>query len=69
MCLRHWRMVPRVVQQAVWRTYRPGQCDDMRVSSEWLTAATAAVGFVARREGYHNSPNECQAMETFMDNR
>lgn len=51
MCARHWRMVPRTIQRAVWRHYRPGQCDDKDVSREWMQAADAAIGFVAHVEG------------------
>lgn len=51
MCGRHWAMVPKVVQDAVWEHYRPGQCDDKRPSQEWHAAADAAIGSVARQEG------------------
>ena len=51
MCFAHWRMVPRVIQHAVWAAYRPGQCDDKRPSKEWHRAADAAIGYVARAEG------------------
>jgi hypothetical protein len=27
MCLTHWRMVPKAVQDLIWRHYRPGQGD------------------------------------------
>jgi len=50
MCLRHWRMVPRAVQRAVWATYRPGQCDDKGPSDAWHQAADAAIGYVAHLE-------------------
>jgi len=51
MCGHHWRMVPRVIQRAVWAAYRPGQCDDKNPSKEWFRAADAAIGYVARVEG------------------
>lgn len=51
MCARHWRLVPKVIQRAVWAAYRPGQCDDKRPSREWHRAADAAIGYVARAEG------------------
>jgi len=51
MCRKHWRMVPRNIQRAVWAAYRPGQCDDKQVSDAWMRAADAAIGFVARAEG------------------
>jgi hypothetical protein len=50
MCLKHWRMVPRPLQRAVWATYRAGQCDDKRPSGEWHDAADAAIRAVAEKE-------------------
>ncbi len=50
MCRRHWRMVPRNLQQRVWDTYRPGQCDDKNPSPAWHEAADAAINFVAEAE-------------------
>jgi hypothetical protein len=51
MCRKHWFMVPRKIQRAVWASYRPGQCDDMDASESWHEAADAAIGFVAASEG------------------
>jgi hypothetical protein len=51
MCLRHWRMVPRGIQRAVWATYRVGQCDDKSPSESWHNAADAAIEAVAQKEG------------------
>lgn len=51
MCLKHWRLVPHIIQRAVWTAYRPGQCEDKRPSQEWHRAADAAIGVVARTEG------------------
>lgn len=51
MCARHWRMVPRSLQQAVWRTYRPGQEVDKRITDRYVEAATAAINHVAELEG------------------
>lgn len=50
MCYKHWKMVAPHIQKAVWRYYRPGQCEDMQVSFEWLEAAEAAVACVAVQE-------------------
>lgn len=50
MCGAHWAKVPRKIQAAVWANYRAGQCDDLRPSRAWHTAASAAIGFVARLE-------------------
>lgn len=51
MCLKHWRAVPKDVQRAVWRNYRPGQCDDKDPSQAWLEAADLAIVHVAVQEG------------------
>jgi hypothetical protein len=50
MCLRHWRMVPKVLQRAVWDAYRPGQCDDKKPSLVWHRAADEAIKVVAVKE-------------------
>lgn len=50
MCARHWHMVPKRIQAAVWKHYRPGQCDDKSPSKEWFEAAGAAIASVARIE-------------------
>lgn len=51
MCLRHWRTLPKRLRNAIRKTYRPGQCDDWRISHEYATAARTAVGYIAGREG------------------
>jgi hypothetical protein len=51
MCPKHWSMVPEASKAAVLRHYRPGQCNDMRPSSEWIAAAKRAVLLVAIAEG------------------
>lgn len=51
MCLKHWRMVPRDLQRAVWATYRTGQCQlNPLPSKEWHAAADAAIAAVAEKE-------------------
>lgn len=65
MCLRHWRLVPRKIQRAVWATYRPGQCDDRRPSREWHDAAGAAIGYVALLENEVITVAEAKALEDF----
>jgi hypothetical protein len=50
MCLRHWRMVPRPLQQAVWATYVPGQEIRKDPTGNYLDAARAAINAVAERE-------------------
>lgn len=51
MCLTHWRMVPKPLQQRVWAEYRPGQEVDKNPSREYLAAAQRAIDHVAKREG------------------
>lgn len=43
MCRRHWRMVPKELQDAVWAAYRPGQEIDKKPSDAWMFAAQAAI--------------------------
>ncbi len=50
MCLRHWRRVPRRLQNDVWKFYRPGQEVDKNPSREYLAAAAAAIEAVAKLE-------------------
>lgn len=50
MCLKHWRMVPKALQKAVWDNYRHGQCDDLKPSAKYCEAAKAAVIAVAKKE-------------------
>jgi hypothetical protein len=50
MCGKHWAMVPAHIQRAVYKAYRPGQCDDKRPSQEWIDAAEAAIKAVAAAE-------------------
>lgn len=63
MCFAHWRMVPRLIQRAVWMHYREGQCDDKDPSELWHVAADAAIGAVARKEGRPLSANEQAALK------
>lgn len=51
MCKPHWAMVPHPQQAAVWKHYRPGQCDDKSPSAAWHEAADMAITLVAIQEG------------------
>ncbi len=51
MCLRHWRMLPRLFQRGIWASYRPGQCDDWQITPRYAERAKACVRFVAEKEG------------------
>lgn len=67
MCPRHWRMVSRSTQNAVYRYYQPGQCDlDPIPSEKWHAAADVAIAEVARKEniiseeGYNRIINQAR---------
>lgn len=51
MCRPHWFSLPKAMREAIWDTYRPGQCDDMRPSAAYLEAARAAITYLAEKEG------------------
>jgi hypothetical protein len=51
MCLKHWRMVPPLVQQLIWKHYRKGQEVDKRPSVEYLATAFVSISCVAMEEG------------------
>jgi hypothetical protein len=51
MCIRHWRMVPRSIQNRVWAAYRPGQEIDKSPSDAYMDAYRAAVNAVDLKEG------------------
>jgi hypothetical protein len=51
MCKRHWYMLPKRMRDAIWASYREGQCDDWNISHEYANAARAAVKFIADKEG------------------
>jgi hypothetical protein len=46
MCLRHWRLVPKPEQNAVWHTYRTYGA----LTPPWLEAVRAAIAAVAARD-------------------
>ena len=50
MCRKHWAMVPKAEQRALWANYRRGQERDMSPSAAYLRAAAACVEAVARKE-------------------
>ncbi len=65
MCKRHWLSVPKKIREAVWATYRPGQCDDKRPSEQWHRAADAAIAHVAFLEKAAVRTGEVQAYRSF----
>jgi hypothetical protein len=50
MCAKHWRMVPKKIQERVWAHYREGQGIGT-ASPQWKKAADAAIRAVAEHEG------------------
>jgi len=52
MCRDHWVSLPKVMKDEIWRTYRPGQCDDKSPSSDYCRAAKIAVTYIAKEEGF-----------------
>lgn len=52
-CKKHWFKLPRSIRDGIWRTYRPGQEDDLRPSREYVEAAEAAQRWIAR---HHPEP-------------
>lgn len=55
MCKYHWFLLKREMRAAIWRTYRPGQCDDWNISQAYSDAAKQAIIYIAGIEG--KAPN------------
>jgi hypothetical protein len=51
MCGYHWRMVPKAVQDLIWKHYRPGQEIDKQPSVEYICVAFVSISCVALKEG------------------
>lgn len=51
MCKKHWFSLDVRKRRLIWATYRPEQCDDMRITRSYADAAQSAIRFVAAREG------------------
>lgn len=50
MCLRHWRKVPKNLQQEIWKQYRPGQEIDKKPTLRYIATALSAIFAVADNE-------------------
>lgn len=50
MCQAHWFSLPLAMRRRIWSSYRPGQCDDWRISHKYAEAARAAVRYIASYE-------------------
>lgn len=46
-CLKHWRRLPKELQDRIWRAYRPGQEDTQTPSREYVEAARAVQHWIA----------------------
>lgn len=57
MCAAHWRMVPKLMQDAIWAAYRPGQERRMDPSMEYLDAAITAQNYVRNVESLDTKSN------------
>lgn len=53
MCRRHWRMVPKVIQDRIWAEYVPGQERRKDPTEAYIEVALAAVDYVAWLEAEH----------------
>lgn len=51
MCLRHWGMVPKLVQDLIWKHYRVGQEIDKSPSINYIATAFVSISCVALKEG------------------
>ena len=51
MCANHWRMVPKAVQDLIWKHYRPGQELDKRPTIDYIATAFVSISCVALKEG------------------
>ena len=49
-CRTHWFRLPAALRARIWKTYRPGQEEDLRVSGEYIDAAEAVQAWIAAQE-------------------
>jgi hypothetical protein len=50
-CKQHWFKLPRALRNKIWRTYRPGQENDLDVSADYIAAAREVQEWIAKAEG------------------
>lgn len=50
MCAKHWRMVPKALQDLIWHHYRAGQEVDKKPTLEYLVVAFTSISCVALQE-------------------
>lgn len=51
MCLKHWRMVPKAVQELIWKHYRHEQEIDKKPTIDYIATAFVSISCVALKEG------------------
>ena len=59
MCKRHWTALPKAIQRAIWREYRPGQERDKNPSAAYMAVQQWAIGTLAFK------PNDEGAAQVF----
>lgn len=64
-CKKHWFMISKSTRNEIWKYYRPGQCDDLNPSKEYLLAARKGVIEVALKE---NIPPDTSLYDLFLRN-
>jgi len=55
LCFRHWKLLPRPLQQAVMRHYRPGQNVETTTAAYWQ-ARQDCLDYLAQYEGKAAQP-------------
>jgi hypothetical protein len=53
MCPTHWNRLPKLLRDAVWREYRPGQEIDKRPSPAYLAVMAVVKDWIAGRIPLH----------------
>lgn len=51
MCLEHWRMVPKGLQDLIWARYKAGQEIVKNPSLEYIVTSFVSISCVALKEG------------------
>lgn len=64
MCRRHWFSLPKKLRNEIWRTYRPGQCDDWNITKEYSEAAKTCIRYIAAKEGIEPDVKLYEALES-----
>jgi len=49
-CLPHWKMLPPILQRAIWNTYRVGQEIDKRPSDDYVRVAQEVQDWIRDQE-------------------